>query len=94
MLTHSAPPLPLLAATKNFFKHKAGRAQDRHVEQQVAYVFYVLVILVAKARYATSISSLSDVDLRKGVAWCLGQPWLVGEPRDAMLRLSQAIPAP
>ena len=88
MLKHPAPSLPLLKLAKDFFKVKAGPSNERNPEQQIGYLFYLLVILSAKVRLRTSISSLSEANVQKGVRWALGQKWVEGEPRYLLLWLS------
>jgi hypothetical protein len=87
MLNHPAPSLPLLKLAKDFFKVKAGSSEERNPEQQIGYLFYLLVILSAKVRLRTSISSLSEAHLQKAVRWALGQTWVEGKPRNLLLCL-------
>ena len=86
LLRHPSPPLDVLKLAKEFFKERAGRSSERHPEQQIAYVFYLLVILTASARLGTAISSLTGRDLARAVAWSLRQSWLQGEVREVFER--------
>lgn len=88
LLCQASPSLALLKLAKAFFKDKAGRSKDRSPPEQVGYLFYVLVILAAKVRLGTSISSLSEAEVRKAAKWAHGQTWVEGEPRNLLRQLA------
>jgi hypothetical protein len=89
LLLHPSPPVTLLKLAKDFFKNKAGSSKDPRPECQVAYLFYLLVILAARTRAGTAISSLADAELERGIKWALNQAWVQGAARDSMLELSR-----
>jgi hypothetical protein len=70
------PPLSALELAKEFFKARAGMASQRAAEQQLAYLLYLLAVLVARLRFQTSITRLTDTDLLEGIKWASGQTWL------------------
>jgi len=88
LLTQSSPSLPLLKLAKDFFKDKAGRSKEKSPQQQIGYLFYVLVILTAKTRLGVSISSLSDAEVQKAAKWAHNQTWVEGEARDLLQQLA------
>jgi hypothetical protein len=89
LLLHPSPPLALLKLGKDFFKDKARGSKDQHPERQVAYLFYLLVILAARTRLGETISKLSEAELERGIEWSLGQAWLQGEVRELMAEFSR-----
>ena len=88
LLLQERPSLPLLKLAKQFFKDKAGHSKKRDPEQQVGYLFYVLIILAARARLGTSITNLTDSDLEKAAKWAYSQPWIEGEPKELLRQLA------
>jgi hypothetical protein len=88
LLEHPRPPLAPLNWAKNFFKQQAGPSLPRRPEQEVAYVLYLLSILVARIRLQTRISKLSNADLLKGIDWAADRKWLDMKTRE-MCRLAQ-----
>jgi hypothetical protein len=91
LLSHPSPPVPLLKLAKDFFKKNAGSSKDPRPECQVAYLFYLLVILAARTRAGTAISGLADAELERGVKWSLNQAWVQGAARDSVVELSKTM---
>jgi hypothetical protein len=89
LLLHPAPPLPLLKLAKGFFKSKSRGSRDQHPKCDVAYLFYLLVILAARCRLRETISRLTDKNLERGIEWSLRQAWLQGEARQLMVEFSR-----
>ena len=83
LLFHPEPPLVLLKLSKEFFKKRTQDCKKDSSEWKIAYLFYLLSILVAGTR-APKISALTHGDLLKGVKWALGQKW-VNERTRALL---------
>lgn len=71
-------PLPwpdVLAAMK--IRWKVMRLQEGSNDRGVAAtVLYYLTVLVARLRCRTRITSLTDAELRQGLAWLSNQSWL------------------
>ena len=81
LFQHPQPPLALVKWAKDFFKQQAGTAASRRPEQEVAYLLYLLSILIPRIRLGTRISKLSDTELRKGIKWAVSRKWLNGPTR-------------
>jgi hypothetical protein len=75
LFRHPRPPLAVLRITKDFFKVRAGPADERRPEQEVAYLIYLLTISAAQARTGQTITSLSDSELLRGVEWAANRKW-------------------
>ena len=75
LFRHPRPPLAVLRITKDFFKVRAGPADERRPEQEVAYLIYLLTISAARARTGQTITSLSDSELLRGVEWAASRKW-------------------
>jgi hypothetical protein len=88
LLTHPSPAPALLKLAKEFFKEMAGRARERSPQEQIGYLFYVLVILAAQARTGTSITSLSPGEVEKAVKWARAQTWVTGEAKSLLRELA------
>ena len=67
LFRHPGPPLAVLRITKDFFKVRAGPADERRPEQEVAYLMYLLTISAARVRTGQTITSLSGSELLRGV---------------------------
>lgn len=76
LFEHPAPPLALLNWAKDFFKQQAGASARRRPEQEVAYLLYLLSILIPRVRLGTRITTLTDADLLKGMKWAASRKWL------------------
>ena len=75
LFRHPRPPLAVLRITKDFFKVRAGPADERRPEQEVAYLMYLLSISAARVRTGQAITSLSDSELLRGVEWAASRKW-------------------
>ena len=85
---HVDPPVGLLRLAKDFFKSKTGSSVAvRKPEQRLAYLLYLLSIVVAKQRGHAVISQLSPEELRAGVNWALTQEWADADVK-ALFRLA------
>lgn len=76
LFQHPSTPLALVKLTKDFFKIRAGRADNRRPDQRVAYLIYLLLILHARIRLGSFITKLTDAQLLHGVEWASSQTWL------------------
>jgi hypothetical protein len=72
---HPAPPLELLELTKDFAKANLDQAESG-LPNEVAATLYYTSIAAALVRLGARISQLADADLRRGLSWTRGQPWL------------------
>jgi hypothetical protein len=81
LFEHPRPPLALVRWAKEFFKQQAGASENRRPEQEVAYLLYLLSILISRVRLSTRISKLSDADLRHGLKWAVSREWLDEQTR-------------
>jgi hypothetical protein len=81
LFEHPRPPLALVKWAKDFFKQQAGASASRRPEQEVAYLLYLLSILIPRVRLGSRISKLSDADLRNGMKWAVSRKWLDGQTR-------------
>ena len=88
LLQHARPPLPLLHWAKDFFKQQAGASAKRRPEQEVAYLLYLLSILIPRVRLGTRLTRLSDADLLISVNWAARRKWLDAKTRE-LCRLAQ-----
>lgn len=79
---HPRPPLALLNWAKDFFKQQAGPSTKRRPEQEVAYLLYLLSILIPRVRLGTSITTLTDADLVKGLTWAASRKWLDAKTKE------------
>jgi hypothetical protein len=86
LLQHPHPPETLLSLAKDFFKTIAGPIDSRLAGQQVAYVFYLLAILVARERLGRSLTRLSDAELLRGVEWGATRTWIDAGSREIFLQ--------
>jgi len=80
---HPEPPLPLLKLTKEFFKQRTQTHKKDSAEWQLAYLFYLLSILVSRMRGA-NISALSAGELVDAIKWGSSRGW-VDEKTKALL---------
>ncbi len=75
LFQHPHPPVALLRMVKDFAK--LNRAHSRSaLPPEVALVLYYAAIVAAALRCRQAISGLEPAQLRKGIEWTLGQPWL------------------
>jgi hypothetical protein len=97
LLAHPVPPVELLTLTKEFAKGNMDQP-DSSLPNEVAAVLYYLSIAAAYVRLGRRISQLNDAELRRGLEWAKGKPWV--EPQlqrlleEALQKLAQAGPKP
>ena len=84
LLFHQEPVLELLKLSKEFFKWRTQVCTKGSPEWKVAYLFYLLSILVAGER-AHTLSTLSSADLVKGTGWALKQGWVDEKTKELIL---------
>lgn len=84
LLCHPEPPLELLKLSKEFFKARTRLCKKSSPEWKVAYLFYLLSIVVAGER-ASLLSKLSPADLLKGIGWAVKQGWVDERTRKLVL---------
>jgi hypothetical protein len=75
LFTHPVPPVELLALTKDFAKGNMDHP-DSSLPNDVAAVLYYASIAVAFVRLDRRISQLSDAELKRGLEWAKGKPWV------------------
>jgi len=93
LFEHPKPPLAVLKATRDLFKGQAGTSAKRRPEQEVAYLMYLLAILIAQVRLGTSITKLCDADLLKGIRWSLKQQWVDERTRALLAKADETLRA-
>jgi hypothetical protein len=91
LFQHPAPPLALLNWAKDFFKQQAGTSANRRPEQEVAYLMYVLSIVIPRVRLGTSITALTDADLRKALKWAASRKWLDAKTKEMCVLAKKAL---
>ena len=72
LLFHAEPPLELLRLSKEFFKSRTQSQRKDSPEWQVAYLFYLLSILVGRRR-DPRISGLTRAELLRATEWALSR---------------------
>ena len=93
LFQHPAPPVELLSLIKDFAK--ANRDQPASgLPTEIATTLYYTSIAAALVRLNQRLTKLADADLRRGLAWTLGQPWLDAPTRDLLSRAMEKIAAP
>jgi hypothetical protein len=90
LFEHPAPPLALLKWAKDFFKQQAGTSANRRPEQEVAYLFYLLAIVISRVRLGTSITTLTDADLQKALKWAISRKWLDANTKEMCVQARRA----
>ncbi len=88
LIRHPAPPLDLLRLMKDF--SKAGR-DSGSLPPEVSTVLYYAAIAVALLRQGNRITELDDRSLRKGIEWCLVQPWMDSDLRSVLTEAAAKI---
>jgi hypothetical protein len=91
LFTHLTPPISLLKLSKDFFKRTAKMHPKDSAEHQVAYLYYLLSVVVARLRHGKRITDLSDLELLKGVEWASKQTWVDDQSRNLLNGLSQSL---
>src|SRR5439155_26617391 len=68
------PPLELLKLSQKFFKYRLALEQGQSINQKVFYLFYLLSIVVARVRYGTNISTLTNLQELQPIISTVNQP--------------------
>jgi hypothetical protein len=93
LLFHPSPPIELLTMAKDFAKGNMEHP-DSALPNEVAAALYYASIAAAYVRLDRRITQLGDAELKRGLEWAKGQPWL--EPQiarlfeEALQKLAQA----
>jgi hypothetical protein len=82
----------LLKLAKDFFKRQAGRGSERRPVEQVAYLMYLLSILVARIRLGKAITKLTDSELLQACEWGARQAWVHQEMRELLCQAAGCLP--
>jgi hypothetical protein len=93
LFSHPTPPLELLTLTKDFAKGNLDQP-DSCLPNEVAAVLYYLSIAAAYARLGLRISLLSDAELKRGLEWAKGKPWVEPQLRRVLEEALQKLPSP
>jgi hypothetical protein len=75
LFLHPVPPVELLTLTKDFAKGNMDHPESS-LPNEVAAVLYYASIAAALVRLDRRISQLSDAELKRGLSWAKGQPWV------------------
>jgi hypothetical protein len=95
LFLHPVPPIELLTLTKDFAKGNMEHP-DSSLPNEAAAVLYYVSIAAAYLRLDRRISQLSDAELKRGLLWAKGQPWVEAPIQNlleqALQKLAQAGP--
>jgi hypothetical protein len=72
---HPAPPIELLRSVKDFAKSNRNHPASA-IPNEIATLLYFASIAVAWKRCGQRITSLSEREIREGIAWTLAQDWV------------------
>src|SRR5438067_9323601 len=72
---HPAPPIELLRSVKDFAKANRNHPASA-LPNEIATLLYFASIAVARTRCGRRITSLSETEIRAGLAWALAQDWV------------------
>jgi len=75
LFLHPVPPIELLTLTKDFAKGNMDQP-DSSLPNDVAAVLYYVSIAAALVRLDRRISQLGDAELKRGLEWAKGKPWV------------------
>jgi len=92
LFQHPSPPVDLLILIKDFAKANRDHPGSA-LPPEIAAVLYYASIAAALVRLNRRISSLSDVDLRRGLQLTLQPGWLDLPTRELLARALEKIPA-
>jgi hypothetical protein len=70
------PPSALLKLSHRFFKQKVTNHHTDSSEHKIAYVFYLLSIILARVRTGERISKLTDKQLLDSIQLEASLPWV------------------
>ncbi|PWU21947.1 MAG: hypothetical protein C5B50_00475 [Verrucomicrobia bacterium] len=76
-----APPIELLKEAQKFFKRNLSACAKDSPEWKVAYLFYLLSIVVARIQHRANTSKLQDRDQLRGIDSALAWPWVDAQVR-------------
>jgi hypothetical protein len=76
LLRHPFPPVALLQMVKNFAKAHVDHPESP-MPAEIARVLYFAAISAAWVRRDERITSLAPAELRHGLEWTAGEPWVV-----------------
>jgi len=91
LFQHPSPPREVLELVKNFAKTNMDHP-DACLPGEIAAVLYYTSIAAALVRLGLRITHLSDADLRQGLVWANGQPWLDRGTRRLLRQALKKIP--
>ncbi len=95
LFSHPVPPIELLMLTKDFAKGNMEHPGSA-LPNEVAAVLYYASIAAALARLGRRISRLGDAELKRGLEWARGRPWVETQIArlldEALQKLAQAGP--
>lgn len=92
LLQDPHPPIELLKLAKDFAKTHAN-STDGALPQEIATALYYAAISTALVHCNQRITSLTDDQLRKGLSWCMTQPWLDEASRSLAQQALADLPA-
>ena len=72
---HPAPPIQLLRSVKDFAKANRNHPASA-LPNEIATLLYFVSIAVARTQCGRRITSLSEKEIRAGIAWALAQDWV------------------
>jgi hypothetical protein len=97
LFVHPVPPIELLTLTKDFAKSNMDQP-DSSLPNEVAAVLYYVSIATAWVRLDKRISQLGDAELKRGLEWAKGKPWVEAPIRrvleEALQKLARPGPKP
>jgi hypothetical protein len=93
LFLHPAPPVELLALTKDFAKTNMDHP-DSSLPKEVAAVLYYASISAALVRLDQRISQLSNADLERGLAWARDQRWVDPQIQQLLVQALQTLSHP
>src|SRR6266571_3662048 len=70
------PPVELLRFSHKFFKQNVSNSPKGSPNQKLAYLFYLLSIVVARIRAGVRISKLPDDELLRSIQSVINRHWL------------------
>src|SRR6266536_2452639 len=83
------PPVELLRLSQKFFKEQLTRHPTVSPEHKIAYLFYLLSIVVARNRTGVKISKLTDQQLHQSVKAMADKPWVDEQVRKLLTEACQ-----
>ncbi|MEQ9455254.1 MAG: hypothetical protein RLN76_11780 [Phycisphaeraceae bacterium] len=90
LLTHPHPPTELLDLVKRFAKALMNRL-DTVLPRELAVTLYYLAIAASLDKNDHRLTSLSDTELKQGLAWSADQPWLDAILKDTLKQAHEKV---